>query len=43
MGKRTDVDEYRFQQRGGKGVINISVTDKTGRVVSIKEVVPGES
>jgi DNA gyrase subunit A len=38
MGKRSDVEEYRLQQRGGKGVINLRVTDKTGRVVSIKAV-----
>jgi DNA gyrase subunit A len=38
MGKRSDVQEYRLQQRGGKGVINLRVTDKTGRVVSIKAV-----
>jgi DNA gyrase subunit A len=38
MGKRSDVEEYRLQQRGGKGVINLRVTEKTGRVVSIKAV-----
>ena len=38
MGKRSEVDEYRLQRRGGKGVINLRVTDKTGRVVSIKAV-----
>jgi len=39
MGKRTLVDAYRFQQRGGKGVINIKTASKTGRVVAIKSVV----
>jgi DNA gyrase subunit A len=39
MGKRTDVDAYRFQQRGGKGVINIKTSDKTGKVVTIKSVI----
>ncbi|MDB4951981.1 MAG: gyrase, subunit [Gemmatimonadetes bacterium] len=42
MGKRTDVEEYREQYRGGQGVINIRITDKTGRVVAIKEVHPGD-
>jgi len=39
MGKRTDVEAYRFQQRGGKGVINIKTSDKTGKVVAIKSVI----
>jgi DNA gyrase subunit A len=39
MGKRTSVDAYRFQQRGGKGVINIKTSDKAGRVVAIKSVI----
>jgi len=38
MGKRSDVDEYRLQRRGGKGVINLRVTDRTGQVVTIKAV-----
>ncbi len=41
-GKRTNIDEYRFQGRGGSGVINFRVTDQTGRVVAIKEVFPGD-
>ena len=41
-GKRTFVTEYRDQKRGGKGVINLKVTDKTGRVVGIKIVQPGQ-
>jgi DNA gyrase subunit A len=42
MGKRTGVDEYRLQRRGGKGVINVKTTDKNGKVVAIKEVCPGD-
>ncbi len=42
MGKRTGIEAYRQQRRGGKGVINVRTTDKTGRVVAIKEVVPGD-
>ncbi len=34
-GKRTDVDEYRLQSRGGKGVINVKTTERNGRVVGI--------
>lgn len=41
-GKRTSVAEYRNQKRGGKGVINLKVTDKTGQVVGIKIVSPGQ-
>jgi DNA gyrase subunit A len=37
-GKRTDVDEYRLQTRGGKGVINVKTTSKNGKVVSIQLV-----
>ena len=38
FGKRTDVDEYRTQGRGGKGIINVKTTDKNGKVVSIMRV-----
>jgi DNA gyrase subunit A len=38
FGKRTDVEEYRLQTRGGKGVKNLSVTDRVGRVNSIQMV-----
>jgi DNA gyrase subunit A len=41
-GKRTDIEEYRFQGRGGKGVLNFRVTDHTGSVVAIKEVFPDD-
>lgn len=37
-GKRTPITEYRSQMRGGKGIINIKVTDKTGEVIGIKVV-----
>lgn len=37
-GKRSDVDEYRITNRGGKGVKTINITDKTGNLVSIKAV-----
>jgi DNA gyrase subunit A len=37
-GKRTDVDEYRLQTRGGKGVINVKTTTKNGKVCSINLV-----
>ncbi|PLX32618.1 MAG: DNA gyrase subunit A [Ignavibacteria bacterium] len=37
-GKRGDVSSYRLTKRGGKGVITMNVTDKTGQVISIKEV-----
>jgi len=36
--KRTTVDEYRLTSRGGKGVINIKVTDKNGEAVGLKAV-----
>ena len=39
-GKRTNVEAYREQNRGGKGVINIKVTDKTGPVVGSRIVSP---
>jgi DNA gyrase subunit A len=38
FGKRTDVDEYRLQTRGGKGVKNMAVTPRIGRVSSIQLV-----
>ena len=37
-GKRSEVAEYRFQGRGGSGVINVKVTEKNGPVVGIKSV-----
>ncbi len=41
-GKRTSATEYRVQQRGGKGVINMKVTEKTGAVVGLKVVTPNQ-
>ncbi len=41
-GKRTAIDEYRAQTRGGVGIINNKITDKTGKVVGIKVVRPGQ-
>ncbi len=36
FGKRTDLDEYRVQKRGGRGVITYKVTQKTGKLVGIR-------
>jgi DNA gyrase subunit A len=41
-GKRTQIDEYRITNRGGKGVKTISVTEKTGNLVGILDVVETE-
>lgn len=38
-GKRTDVIQYRTQKRGGKGVLTMRCTEKTGKMVNILEVV----
>jgi DNA gyrase subunit A len=38
FGKRTDVDQYRLQTRGGKGVINVKTTAKNGKVTGINLV-----
>ncbi|TWT45975.1 DNA gyrase subunit A [Phycisphaerae bacterium RAS1] len=38
FGKRTDISEYRLTHRGGKGVINVRVTDKNGPVVALRAV-----
>ena len=37
-GKRTDIEDYRVTNRGGKGVKTMNITDKTGKLVSIKSV-----
>ena len=42
LGKRTSVREYRKQTRGGKGVINIKVNEKTGIVIGMKVITPGQ-
>ena len=36
FGKRTELDEYRVQTRGGKGVITYKITPKTGKIVGIR-------
>ncbi len=38
FGKRSDLDDYRETNRGGKGVKTISITDKTGALIAIKNV-----
>lgn len=42
MGKRSPVSQYRLQTRGGLGVKNIQISDRTGKVVAIKSALPGE-
>jgi DNA gyrase subunit A len=42
FGKRTDVEEYRVQSRGGKGVITLKVTEKTGAIVGVAQVSDGD-
>src|SRR6059036_1390735 len=37
-GKRTEMDEYRLTRRGGKGIITMKTTDKTGRVMGVRMV-----
>jgi DNA gyrase subunit A len=37
-GKRTDIEDYRITKRGAKGVKTIQVTDKTGKLIAIKNV-----
>jgi DNA gyrase subunit A len=41
-GKRTDIEEFRKQNRGGKGIILIDASDRNGPVVGIKLVKPGD-
>lgn len=42
FGKRTAVEQYRTQTRGGKGLINLKVTEKTGPVVGLRVVTPDQ-
>ena len=49
FGKKTKFKEYRVQSRGGKGIINVKVTPKNGKVVNVltvkeedEEVIAGE-
>ena len=37
-GKRSSIEDYRITKRGGKGVMTLKITEKTGNLVSIKEV-----
>jgi DNA gyrase subunit A len=41
-GKRSELDEYRITNRGGKGVKTLNITDKTGDLIAIKDVVDGD-
>ena len=41
-GKRSDLEDYRITNRGGKGVKTMNITDKTGQLVAIKDVVDGD-
>ena len=42
FGKRTEIEEYRVQSRGGVGVINISTSERNGAVVGIAYVEAGD-
>src|SRR5437870_1197211 len=42
MGKRSELDEYRVQHRGGRGIITLKRADKTGNIVALKEVLPDD-
>jgi DNA gyrase subunit A len=39
LGKRTKIDEYRVQRRGGKGILTVKRTERTGDVVGMLEVI----
>jgi DNA gyrase subunit A len=41
-GKRSELAEYRVQKRGGKGIITLKKTEKTGGIVALKEVIPDD-
>jgi DNA gyrase subunit A len=42
FGKRSELSDYRVQKRGGKGIITLKKTDKTGSIVALKEVIPDD-
>ncbi|HXJ85062.1 MAG TPA: DNA gyrase subunit A [Candidatus Methylomirabilis sp.] len=42
LGKRSELADYRIQHRGGKGIITLKRTEKTGEVVALKEVIPDD-
>jgi DNA gyrase subunit A len=41
-GKRSELSDYRVQKRGGKGIITLKKTEKTGPMVALKEVIPDD-
>jgi DNA gyrase subunit A len=41
-GKRSELVDYRVQKRGGKGIITLKKTEKTGSIVALKEVIPDD-
>jgi DNA gyrase subunit A len=41
-GKRSELSDYRVQRRGGKGIITLKKTEKTGSIVALKEVIPDD-
>ena len=42
FGKRSETEEYRVSHRGGKGIITVKTSDKTGKMVAIREVVESD-
>jgi len=42
LGKRSVLADYRVQKRGGKGIITLRCTERTGAVVALKEVIPDD-
>jgi len=42
MGKRSELDEYRVQHRGGRGIITLKRSPKTGDIIALKEVLPDD-
>ncbi len=42
FGKRSELADYRVQKRGGKGIITLKRTEKTGLIVALKEVIPDD-
>jgi DNA gyrase subunit A len=42
MGKRSELDEYRVQHRGGRGIITLKRNEKTGDIIALKEVLPDD-
>ena len=42
LGKRSAVSDYRVQKRGGRGIITLKLSERTGAVVALKEVLPAD-